>query len=250
MQGRRRLREHTDGAQARTHEVTPRTARKPSSGSESATWSLPSLPAEHCPVHAPHRPRPQGPAGPRAGRAPTPADCPSGRPGDSHSPDAPKDGEPTVCLGRAGAESGCGGRYPTLARRRRGGGAARALQYPWPTGTWICPAPPRRGSPAPSPALGPPGLASAGNRGRCYATPIPRRRRQQRVSRLPGPGCMRTGPGLSPTSRPGPIWTQGSRPNQCTPGEPGMRPAPLPPRRDPPSLPGSHGAPTPSSPRN
>lgn len=77
-----------------------------------------ALPGPH-----PHPP-PKAPAGHRAGREPTAAGCPSSKPGDGRSPEAPKAWEPTVGLGRAGAERGCWGRYLIApAGCRRGPGA-------------------------------------------------------------------------------------------------------------------------------
>ena len=92
-----------------------------------------ALPGPH-----PHPP-PKGPAGHRAGREPTAAGCPSSKPGDGRSPEAPKAWEPTVGLGRAGAERGCWGRYLIApAGRRRGPGAP----VPLPQGDRDLPPPP------------------------------------------------------------------------------------------------------------
>lgn len=126
----------------------------------------------------PHPP-PKGPAGHRAGRAPKAAGCPSSRPGDGRSPEALKAWEPTVGLGRAGAERGCWGRYLIApAGRRRGPGARPAgPRTPAPRGPRFAPASRRSESahlpsPAPRPA-GPAGPARSGKRRPLLCNPRP-----------------------------------------------------------------------------
>lgn len=115
-------------------------------------------------------------------------------------------------MGRAESESGCRVGTPARTGRRRATGlparsCAPVLQRPEFDRTF------GRGSPAPCPALGPAPQACAENGAGCYATSTPRGRLQHRASQLAGQGCKRAGPGLSCTSRVGPIWTQVLRPN-------------------------------------
>lgn len=121
-------------------------------------------------------------------------------------------------LGRAGAESGGQDNLPGPRL------PARSCA-PGPRGPRFS-RPQRRGGPSPSPALGPAGRACAGNGARCYATSIPRRRRQHRASGLPGPGCKRAGARRAQLPEP-----DRSAPRIHVPtyaGRQGMRPAPHP----------------------
>lgn len=138
MRGRGSLRAHRDGAQERTHVVTPRTGKKPHFGPRGWAPGPSSGPRVSFPpcgaflVHAPQSPvkhcHPQ--------RA-QPAD-----PGGAHSPETPKAREPNVRAGPGG--SGCRGGHAAPGRTWTTPGDAHTLLRSRPAGIEIRRPPARR----------------------------------------------------------------------------------------------------------